>query len=80
MHKRPMLSALVVQAATLQAGVEIQPGQEKKFWRVQVEAVVRYWNGPGQDESASDPLDQARAPLAKISGEVEQVKRLLGEC
>lgn len=90
MHKRPMLSALVVQAATFQAGdgfaglgrslgQQIQPGQEKAFWRSQVEAVIRYWTSPEKDESASDPLDKARALLAKISGEVDEVRRLLGE-
>jgi hypothetical protein len=92
---RPMLSALVVQAATLRAGDGfadlgrnlgelIQPGAEQAFWRGQVEAVVQYWTGPGADEPESDPVApesdpvaKARALLATMRDEIEEISRLL---
>jgi hypothetical protein len=56
-QKRPMLSALVVQAGTLRAGDgfpilgrslgdEVQPCAELTFWREQVEVVIGYWSSP----------------------------------
>jgi hypothetical protein len=86
---RPMLSALVVLKGIGHAGdgfaglgrslgKQIQPGQERAFWRAQVEAVIQYWTGPGKDERAPDPIAKARALLATVSGEIEEIRRLLG--
>jgi hypothetical protein len=86
---RPMLSALVVLKGIGHAGdgfaglgrslgKHIQPSQERTFWRSQVEAVIEYWSGPGKDEPASDPVAKARALLATVSGEIEEIRRLLG--
>ena len=85
---RPMLSALVVQAATHQAGdgfaalarslgMQIQPGAELAFWRSQVEVIIQYWTGPGKDEPAPDPVAKARALLARVRGELDEISRLL---
>ena len=87
---RPMLSALVVHKADLQAGegfaglahnlgFEIQAGQERAFWRSQVEEVVRYWTGPGKTTiHDQDPRERALALLANISDELTEARRLLG--
>lgn len=85
---RPMLSALVVLKGLWHAGdgfaglarslgKHIQPGQERAFWRSQVEAVIQYWTGPGKDEPAPDPVEKARALLATVSGEIDEIRRLL---
>jgi hypothetical protein len=85
----PLLSALVVHAGDYQAGpgfaglardlgYQIQPGQERSFWRSHVEKVVRYWTGPGQGTITASPTEQAVALLATISEELQQVRRLLG--
>jgi hypothetical protein len=58
-------------------GEQIQPGAERAFWRGQVEAVIQYWTGPGKDESGSDPVAKARALLATVSGEIQEISRLL---
>lgn len=87
---RPLLSALVVRATDQQPGpgfadlghnlgYQIQPGQERAFWRSQLEAVVRYWTGPGKDIPASDPTERALALLATMSEELKEVQRLLGD-
>ena len=78
---RPMLSALVVQAGSMQAGTgfaglgrdlgfQIQPGQERAFWRAELDEVVRYWTSHTLDESAPTPTQQALALLATISEEL----------
>lgn len=87
---RPLLSALVVQAQSMRAGKgfaalaaglgeRIPSGQETAFWRSQVEAVVKYWAGraSGGDEAPDDRVAAALALLARISGDVEEVRRLL---
>ena len=85
---RPMLSALVVQAGTLHAGdgfavlgrrlgEQVQPGAELAFWRDQVEAVIGYWSVPGRDEPVPDPVAKARALLASVRGELDEISRLL---
>jgi hypothetical protein len=87
---RPLLSALVVQAQSMRAGrgfaalaaglgERIPSGQETAFWRSQVEAIVKYWAGraSGGDEAPDDRVARALAPLARISGDVEEVRRLL---
>ena len=84
-----MLSALVVHKGDYQAGdgfaglarqlgYQIQPGQERAFWRSQVEAVVQYWTGPGKNTPAPTPIERALALLASMSEELEEVRRLLG--
>jgi hypothetical protein len=86
----PLLSALVVHSGdTKQAGAgftglardlgyQIQPGQERAFWRSQVESLIRYWTGPGKDVTAASSTDRALALLATISEELKEVRRLLG--
>lgn len=88
---RPLLSALVVQAQSMRAGKgfaqlalgfgeRIPSGHETAFWRSQVEAVVKHWAGrvSGADEAPDDRVARALALLARISGDVEEVRRLLG--
>jgi hypothetical protein len=88
---RPLLSALVVQAQSMRAGKgfaqlargldeRIPSGQETAFWRGQVEAVVKHWAGRGSsgNDAADDRVARALALLARISGDVEEVRRLLG--
>ena len=88
-HGRPMLSALVVHSADGQAGdgfaglgrhlgFQIQPGQERAFWRNQLEEVVRYWTSSGETVDAQAPKERALAMLANISDELTEVRRLLG--
>jgi hypothetical protein len=90
-HERPMLSALVVQAESMRAGKgfaalarqlgeQVQPGHETTFWRSQVEVVVKYWAGRVSDgeEPPDHPVARALALLARISRDVEEVRRLLG--
>jgi hypothetical protein len=93
-HGRPMLSALVVRKQTRQAGdgfavlgrslgERIQDGEERSFWRSQVEAVVTYWSGQGGSEdvqAASDPAaTRARALslLARAVADIEEASKLL---
>ncbi|SRR6266508_4265749 len=88
-HGRPLLSALVVQQQTMRAGdgfandlgrglgFDIPPGGERKFWLEQVEKIVRYWNGPGKDTRASDPVSEAKARLAAVASELDSIRRLL---
>jgi hypothetical protein len=88
MNDRPLLSALVVlkefwhpgdgfAGLGRSLGKQIQAGQERAFWRSQVEAVVKYWTGPGRDEPALDPIEKARALLATMRGEIDEISRLL---
>jgi hypothetical protein len=85
---RPLLNALVVQAGTLHAGAgfaglgrdlgfKIQAGQERAFWRNQVDEVVRYWTGQVQDALIPTPTDRTLALLATISDDLQEVRRLL---
>jgi hypothetical protein len=88
---RPLLSALVVQAQSMRAGKgfaqlardlgeRIPSGHETAFWRSQVEAVAKYWASrvSDGDEIPDDRVARALALLARISGDVEEVRRLLG--
>ena len=86
---RPLLSALVVHSADMQAGdgftglarslsYQIQTGQERAFWRSQIEDLVRYWTGPGKDTATASSTEQALALLVTISEELKEVRRLLG--
>ena len=79
-----------VQAGTLQAGGgfaelgrslghQIQPGQERAFWREQVEAVASYWTGAGKQEpTGSGHAAHIRAKLTAVIQDLED-KRLLDE-
>ncbi len=58
-------------------GFDIPPGGERKFWLEQVEKIVRYWNGPGKDTRASDPVSEAKARLAAVASELDSIRRLL---
>lgn len=90
-HGRPLLSALVVLAGERHAsdgfaglgrelGYEILPGQERAFWRSQVEEVVRYWNGPGRDLDADSDRDALiRTTLKSAMDQLAEVARLLDE-
>jgi hypothetical protein len=88
-HGRPLLSALVVQKATMQAGKgfaemarslgkRVTPGQETDFWRSEVERVVAHWAGKDAEADDASDTEKARALLAKISVELAEVQRLLG--
>jgi hypothetical protein len=88
-HGRPLLSALVVQAGTHQAGdgfykglldrrldIQLPPDQARPFWREEIRKVVTYWNAaPGEEE----PDTQARvlALLAKIESDLKEVRALI---
>jgi hypothetical protein len=88
-HDRPLLSALVVQAGTLQAGdgfykgllqkrlgIQLPPDQERDFWREEIRKVVTYWNAaPGEEE----PDTQARvlALITKIESDLKEVRALI---
>jgi len=88
-HDRPLISALVVQAGTHQAGdgfytgllrkrlgVRLPPDQERGFWREEVRKVVTYWNAaPGEEE----PDTQARvlALITRIESDLGEVRALI---
>jgi hypothetical protein len=90
-HGRPLLSALVVHAGDLQAGdgfaglgrslgYQIQPGQERAFWRGQVEKVVEYWTESAEDHAAeTDRLAMIRDKVASVMRELAEIQRLLDE-
>ena len=88
-HGRPLLSALVVQKATMRAGKgfaqlaralgeQVPPGRETDFWRTEVERVVAHWAGKDAEADDASDTEKARALLAKISVELAEVQRLLG--
>jgi hypothetical protein len=88
-HDRPLLSALVVQAGTHQAGAGFYKGlldkrlgiqlpldQERAFWRGEIRKVVTYWNAaPGEEE----PDTQARvlALITRIESDLKEVRALI---
>jgi hypothetical protein len=85
---RPLLSSLVVQQASQQAGpgfaalgrqlgFGIPAGGERAFWVSQVEAVVGYWQEPGKSASVPDPAAQALALVTNAAEQLEQARRLL---
>jgi hypothetical protein len=87
-HGRPLLSCLVVQQASQQAGIGfgvlarelgfgIPSGGERDFWVSQVKAVVEHWKQPGKRASVPDPTAQALALITKASEQLEQARRLL---
>ncbi|MGO8949002.1 MAG: hypothetical protein ACLQUY_15420, partial [Ktedonobacterales bacterium] len=88
-HGRPLISALVVQAGTHQAGdgfykallqkrldIQLPPDQERAFWREEIRKVVTYWNAaPGEEE----PDTQARvlALISRIESDLKEVRTLI---
>jgi len=88
-HDRPLLSALVVQAGTHQAGdgfykgllrkrlgIELPPDQERAFWREEIRKVVTYWNAAPGDE---EPDTQAKvlALITRIESDLKDVRALI---
>lgn len=82
-HGRPLLSALVVAAATGDPGsgfvddlcrgtlhMTITPGQEHAFWQATVEEVVRFWSDP-------DPMTAVDAMFDTVLDEVRSLKQRL---
>jgi len=88
---RPLLSALVVQERTNRAsdgfaelcrdlGHQIQPGQERVYWRGQVEAVVRYWRSTGREVTTEDDRSaKARNLISSAMNQLAEASRLLEE-
>ncbi len=88
-HNRPLISALVVQAGTHQAGdgfykglirkrlgIELPPEQERAFWREEVRKVVTYWNAaPGEEEP--DTRARVLALITRIANDLEDVRALI---
>jgi hypothetical protein len=88
-HDRPLLSALVVQAGTHQAGdgfykgllrkrlgIELPADQERAFWREEIRKVVTYWNAaPGEEEP--DTQAKVLALLTKIESDLKEVRTLI---
>jgi len=88
-HGRPLISALVVQAGTHQAGdgfykgllqkrldIQLPPDQERAYWREEIRKVVTYWNAaPGEEE----PDTQARvlALISRIESDLKEVRTLI---
>jgi hypothetical protein len=86
---RPLISAVVVQAGTHQAGdgfykgllhkrlrIELPHDQERAFWNEELRKVVTYWNAaPGEEE----PDSQARvlALLTRIESDLKEVRSLI---
>jgi hypothetical protein len=88
-HGRPLISALVVQAGTHQAGdgfykgllhkrlgMELPPEQQRAFWRQEIRKAVTYWNAAPSDE---EPATQARvlALITKIESDLKEVRALI---
>src|SRR5262249_43068168 len=84
---RPLLSALVVQAASRRAGdgfaelgrdlsYQIEEGQERAFWRGQVEEVVRYWTGAGQ--GSGGPAHAAQPTVGFVADGLGELRAAAG--
>jgi hypothetical protein len=88
-NDRPLISALVVQAGTHQAGdgfykgllrnrlgIQLPPDQERAFWREEIRKVVTYWNAaPGEEES--DTQARILALIARIETDLKEVRTLI---
>jgi hypothetical protein len=88
-HGRPLLSAIVVQAGTHQAGDGFYQGllrgrldkhlpadQERAYWREEIRKVVTYWNAaPGEEEP--DTHARVLALITKIESDLEEVRALI---
>jgi hypothetical protein len=88
-HDRPLLSAIVVQAGTHQAGdgfykgllhkrlgIQLPPDQERAFWREQLRKVVTYWNA-APDEEEPDTQARVLALITKIESDLKEVRALI---
>jgi hypothetical protein len=88
-HGRPLLSALVVQAGTHQAGdgfyklllrkrlhMDLPADQERDFWRQEVRKVVTYWNAAPEEEK---PGTQAKALtlITRIENDLKELRALI---
>jgi hypothetical protein len=91
-HGRPLISALVVQAGTHQAGdgfyklllekrlgIELSPEQQRPYWRQEIRKAVSYWNAAPSDEEDREPATQARvlALITKIESELKELRALI---
>jgi hypothetical protein len=88
-HDRPLVSALVVQAGTHQAGdgfykgllrkrlgVELPPQEERAFWREEIRKVVTYWNAaPGEEEP--DTRTRVLALITRIESDLKEARSLI---
>jgi hypothetical protein len=88
-HGRPLISALVVQAGTHQAGdgfykgllhkrldIQLPPDQQRAFWRDEVRKVVTYWNAaPGEEEP--DTKARVLALITRIESDLKEVRTLI---
>jgi hypothetical protein len=88
-RERPLISALVVQAGTHQAGdgfykgllhkrlgIQLQPDQERAFWREEVRKVVSYWNA-APDEEEPDAQAKILALITRIESDLKEVRALI---
>jgi len=88
-HGRPLLSAIVVQAGTHQAGdgfykgllhrrlgIQLPPDEERAFWREELRKVVTYWNAEPSEEE-SDTQAKVLALLTKIESALKEVRALI---
>lgn len=88
-HDRPLISALVVQAGTHQAGdgfykgllrkrlsIQLEPDQERSYWREEVRKVVTYWNAaPGEEQP--DMQAKVLALVTRIESDLKEVRALI---
>jgi hypothetical protein len=88
-HDRPLISALVVQAGTHQAGdgfykgllrkrlgIQLEPDQERAYWREEVRKVVTYWNAaPGEEQP--DTQAKVLALVTRIESDLKEVRALI---
>jgi hypothetical protein len=88
-HGRPLISALVVQAGTHQAGdgfykgllrkrldMQLEPDLERPYWREEVRKVVIYWNA-APDEDQPDTQTKLLALVARIESDLKEVRALI---
>jgi hypothetical protein len=88
-HDRPLISALVVQAGTHQAGggfykgllrnrlgIQLPTEEERPYWRAEVRKVVTYWNAAPSDEEP-DTQAQVLALLTRIESDLKDVRALI---
>jgi hypothetical protein len=88
-HGRPLLSALVVQAGTHQAGdgfykallqnrlnIQLPPDQARVYWREEIKKVVSYWNA-ASDEEEPDTHTRVLTLLSRIENDLKEVRTLI---
>lgn len=89
-HGRPLISALVVQAGTHQAGdgfykgllqkrlgIELPPPeQQRALWRGEIRKAITYWNAvPGDEEPATRA--KVLALITRIESDLKEVRALI---